>query len=118
MTKNTDSTRYYSKIQENHVAKVLGGYVISNSGAGKFNKSDVVIKKASLSVECKTSMSVKNSLSIKKEWIDKHKEEAYSNRYSNDAVCIRFSPEGKDYYIIDEKLMKFLVDKLENDESI
>ena len=54
MTKNKNSTRYYSSTQEQEVAKFLGGQVNSNSGAGLFNKGDVVVKDASLLIECKT----------------------------------------------------------------
>lgn len=114
MTKNKESTRYASSLQENYIAKVLGGKVCCNSGAGKWSKSDVRIDEASLSVECKTSMSPKSSFSIKKEWITKQKEEAFANRLSNTAIAISFEPEGKEnYFLINERLMKFLVEKLE-----
>lgn len=118
MNRNNESTRYYSDAQEKYIAKILGGTQTSNSGAGKFVKSDVVVKDASLSIECKTSMSEKASFSIKKEWITKHKEEAWSNRLSNIALAISFDPSGKEnYFVIDEKLMKFLVEKLEEENE-
>lgn len=114
MTKNKESTRYTSSAQENYVAKILGGRVCCNSGAGKWNKSDVIVNEASLSIECKTSMTAKSSFSIKKEWITKQKEEAFANRLSNTAIAISFEPEGKEnYFLINERLMKFLVEKLE-----
>ena len=50
---NKDSTRHYSDMQEKSVAKALGGYQQSNSGAGHFAKGDVVIKSASMLCECK-----------------------------------------------------------------
>lgn len=118
MTKNKNSTRYYSSLQENNVARLLGGKVTPSSGSGKWSKGDVVVKDASLSIECKTSMSEKASFSIKKEWITKHKEEAWSNRLSNIALAISFDPSGKEnYFVIDEKLMKFLVEKLEEENE-
>ena len=36
MTKNKESTRYYSSKQEQNVAKVLGGVPNSSSGSGHF----------------------------------------------------------------------------------
>lgn len=118
MNRNNESTRYYSSLQENNVARLLGGKVTPSSGSGKWDKSDVVNKKASLSIECKTSMSEKSSFSIKKEWIIKHKDEAWSNRLSNTALAISFDPSGKEnYFVIDEKLMKFLVEKLEEENN-
>lgn len=113
MSINKDSTRYASSTQEKRVAKNLNGYVNSNSGAGKFNKSDVVVKQASMSIECKTCMTPKNSFSIKKEWLEKHKNEAFSNRLDNHCIAFNFNFEDDtDYFIIDYKLMKYLVEKL------
>lgn len=113
MTKNKQSTKYYSSLQENNIAKQLGGCVQPASGAGHWNKSDVVINNASLSIECKTTVTPKESFSIKKDWIKKQKEEAFCNRLSNTALAISFEPEGQEnYYVIDQKLMKFLVQKL------
>lgn len=110
MTKNKDSTRYASSKQEQHVARVLNGVVCPNSGAGKWSKSDVRVDGANMSIECKTSMSEKESFSVKKEWITKHKNESFANRLFNTAIAISFSPEGSEnYYIIDEKLMKYLI---------
>lgn len=110
--KNTDSTRFYSDLQEKSVCKLINASQTSNSGAGHFSKGDVVKKDASLLVECKTTLSPKNSVSIKKEWILKNKQEAFSNRLSNQAIAINFEPEGENYFIINERLFKFLVDKL------
>ena len=117
-TKNDESTRFYSQKQENHIAKRFSGYRIANSGAGLFAKSDVVIKDASLSIECKTSLSEKSSFSVKKEWIKKHKDEAFSNRLFNTALAISFDPSGEEnYYLIDEKLMSFLIEKLREENT-
>lgn len=113
-----DTTRYASSTQENRIAKKFNGHVIPNSGAGKFNKSDVVVKEANLSIECKTCMSEKKSFSIKKDWLKKHKEESFSNRLYNSIIAFNFFYEDKeDYYVIDDKLMKFLVEKLKEDNE-
>ena len=113
--KNVNSTRYYSDLQENSVAKVLNGLKVANSGAGKFSSGDVVIKDASLLLECKTSTAEKKSFSVKKEFLDKNKQEALSNRLMNGCLCFDFGPSTDRYYVIDEKMMKFLVEKLKED---
>lgn len=112
---NKESTRYYSDMHEKSVCKALGGNQTANSGANKFTKGDVIIPDVML-IECKTSMTEKNSVSIKKEWIEKNKEEAFSNRLNNSCVCINFGPETENYYVISEKLMKVLVETLSNNE--
>ena len=112
---NTNSTRYYSDAHEKSICKALGARQQANSGAGKFGKGDVVHDGASLLIEAKCVMTSKQSVSIKREWIEKNKAESFAIRKANQAVCINFEPEGNNYYLIDEKLMKFLVEKLSED---
>ena len=112
-TKNSDSTRFYSQKQEASVAKALGGTTCPNSGAGNFNKSDVIVKDASLSIECKTCMKDQTSFSIKKDWIDKHRAEAFAMRLQNDCIAFNFGPGQPNYYVINESLMQQLVEYLE-----
>ena len=112
MTKNLNSTRAFSDKHEKSVCKALGAKQQPNSGAGLWRKGDVVQEDASLLIEGKCSMSSKKSVSIKKDWLEKNKKEAFFNRLANTAVCINFEPDGKNYYVIDEKLMKLLCDKL------
>lgn len=57
-------------------------------------------------------MTDKDSFSIRKEWIEKNRQEAFTQRCDNSAICINFGPNDSNYYLINEKLMKFLVDKL------
>lgn len=110
--KNKNSTRYYSDLHEKSVCKALNANQNSNSGAGKFNKGDVVQQDASLLIECKTAMSEKTSFSIKKDWIDKNNKESKEMRLDNSCVCFNFGPNTDNYYVISEKLMKCLVDYL------
>lgn len=63
-------------------------------------------------IECKTCMTEKNSFSIKKEWIEKNKLESFENRLDNSCICFNFGPDTNNYYVISEKLMKFLCEKL------
>ena len=111
------ATREASSIQEKRVANKLDGYVTPNSGAGYFKKGDIQIPDAGLLVECKTCVSPKKSFSIKKEWLDKNKQELFSSGLSNSVIAFNFDYENKqDYYVIDDKLMRFLVDKLKECE--
>ena len=106
------TTRDASSAQESHVAHLLNGKINANSGAGKWRKGDVQVPEASLLIECKTCMSPKESFSIKKEWIKKNIDEAHSNRLFNSCIAFNYAPYDKCYFVIDEKLMKFLVEKL------
>ena len=111
--KNVNSTRYYSSTQEESVAKALNGHSTSNSGAAKFSGGDVIQEQASILIECKTTMTDKESFSIKKEWIDKNKEEAFAQRMSNHCIAFNFGPNQPNYYVIDENLMRVLISKLQ-----
>lgn len=117
MTKNKESTRYYSNQHELSVCKALNGTQTSNSGAGHFQKGDVVVRPASMLIECKCSMTEKNSVSLKKEWFIKNKQESFETRLSNQCVCVNFGPGTDNIYCINEKLMKFLIGKLIEDND-
>lgn len=112
---NPNATRTFSDAHEKSVCKALGAVQCSNSGAGNFRKGDCVHQDASLLIECKTTMTEKSSVSIKKEWIDKNEDERFAMRLENQAICFNFGPQTKNYYVINEKLMKFLVEKLEEE---
>lgn len=118
MTKNKETTRYSSSVQEKRIANKLNGKVSSNSGAGLFNKGDIICSDASLLIECKTCMEPKKSFSIKRDWIEKNKEESFRLRLDNHVIAFNFYyQDKKDYYIIDDKLMDFLVKKLEEEND-
>ena len=117
VNKNKESTRYYSDKHEKSICKALGASQQSNSGAGRFRKGDVIQNEASLLIEAKTTMTDKGSFSVKKDWIIKNKEEAFALRKSNNCICFNFGPESENFYIIDEKLMKYLVNKLVEENS-
>lgn len=108
-------TRYYSKRQEDRVAEMLGGNATSNSGAYHFDKGDVVVKEASLLIECKTSMKDKSSFSIKEDWLTKNQQELFGSRLSHSCVAINFGPDKPNYFLINEGLMGYLVDSLRKD---
>lgn len=113
MLTNKNCTRYYSNLQENRVAKSLGGRVVANSGGTKFAAGDVIIDSADMLVECKTSMTDKKSFSIQEEWVEKNTKDAFAVRKTNTALAFSFDSDASNvYYVINEKLMKFLVEKL------
>ena len=116
-TTNENSTRFYSDKQEKSVCKVINGTQSPNSGAGHWKKGDVVNKNASLLCECKCTMSPKSSFSINKEWVEKNKEESFAMRMSNQMIAFNFEPEGPNYFVINERLAKFLVEQLEKNEE-
>lgn len=104
-------TRYYSKKQETAVAKAVGGKRTPNSGATDFGgKGDVTSDKFLL--ECKTKTAASESISIKKEWFEKNKEEAIFMGKPYSAVVFNFGPGEENHYIIDEYLFLELLDHL------
>lgn len=107
-------TRYYSNLQEEYVAKVLGGKQQSNSGAANFTSSDVVIKDL-MNIECKTTTKENlKSFAVKKQWLEDMEHERLDLMLPYCALAISYSPEGDDnYYIINEGLMKKLISYLE-----
>ena len=108
----TNNTRNFSDKHEKSICRALNAKQVSNSGAGLFKKGDCIQQEASLLIEAKCSMIDKKSVSIKKAWIDKNREEAFLDRLDNCCLCFNFHPEGENFYIIDEKLMKYLILKL------
>ena len=113
------TTREASKTQEKRVANKLGGVPTPNSGGGKFKKGDVIVEEAGLLIECKTCMKPKNSFSIKKEWVEKSKHELFASGLSNSVIAFNFDylDDKNDYFVIDDKLMKYLVEKLKEEND-
>jgi hypothetical protein len=111
------NTRKYSTKQEKKVAKSIGGKKTANSGATFFQKGDIQSK--DFCIECKTAVSEKESMSIKKEWILKIKEEAFAMNKSYWALVFNFGEQinTKNYYIIDETLFKQLINYIEKEEE-
>ena len=96
------TTRDYSDKQEKHIAKVTGGRVQSNSGGTKFGGGDVHTDK--FLIEAKTSMSVKQSFSIKKDWLNKLQEQTFEQGKECGVLAFRFNPNSLlDWYVLDER---------------
>ena len=111
---NKNSTRYFSTKQEKRVAKDLGGKRTPNSGATLFSKGDVDL--SDWLIECKTKTKPSDSMSIKREWLEKNEEEAFAMGKPYSALCFSFGDLHNDrqYYIINEDMFKKLVEILEN----
>ena len=118
MPKNKESTRAFSDAQEKDVCRKLHATQQPNSGASLFRKGDCINYDASLLIECKTCMQDKESFSIKKSWIDKNREEAFTQRVFDGCIAFNFGPNKENYFVINEKLMKFLVEKLEEENKM
>jgi hypothetical protein len=97
--------------QENDIARLLGGRVQSNSGGTRFGGGDV--QTAEFFIEAKTPSKEQTSFSIKRDWICKMSEQAFEQGKYNYALAFRFSPEGEDYFVINSRLMKELVQHIE-----
>lgn len=102
------STKYYSDIQEQEVAKYLGGKQVFLSGGGKFDKGDVEV--GNWLIEAKTSVGTKKSFSIPKAWLDKLDEQSFEMGKAHHALAFRYSPTGEDYFIVDKKTFKDLLE--------
>ena len=103
-------TRFYSNRQEKKVAKAVNGKQVSNSGATDFQKGDIA--SGLFLIECKTKTTESKSFAIKKEWLDKNREEAFEMGKPYSAIAIDFG-DGENHYLISEKLFIKLVRSLE-----
>lgn len=110
------NTRRYSSKQEKNIAKSLGGKKQANSGATPFFKGDV--KTELFLIEAKTQIEEKKQITIKKDWLDKNKEEAFAMGKQFSALAFNFGGYNNrnNYYIIDESTMKILVSLMEEKE--
>lgn len=104
-------TRFYSDKQEKKVAKAVGGKQTANSGATPFVKGDVLAD--DFLIECKTVTSARHQITVKQDWIDKNREEAFQMGKHHSAVAIQFEPDGENHYIISERDFKYLMEVLQ-----
>ena len=107
---NKKSTRYFSNKQEKAVAKAIGGKKTANSGATMFSKGDCY--NDAWLIECKTKTTPSESISIKKEWLEKNEEEAFSMQKQYSALAFSFGDlhNDKNYYIINEETFMELLE--------
>lgn len=96
-----------SNLQEKQVAKHVCGLVTVGSGGLSHNAGDVITD--NWFFECKTVTSEKNSYSIKKSVIEKAKEQCFEQMKEYWSLVFRFTPKGKDYYVVDEDIFKYMM---------
>ena len=112
---NPKPTRYYSGKQEKQVAKAIGGQQTISSGSTMFSKGDVT--NDLFLFECKTKVKDSDSITVKKDWIIKNKEEAAFMGKEHQAVVINFGPNQPNYYIIEEYLFTQLLEFLRDEKN-
>lgn len=100
-----NSTRAKSSQQEKRIAKAMGGRQVVGSGSTPFLKGDVIAGK--LFIEAKTKMEPSKSITVKKEWLEKAEAQSLGMRKDDYTVAISFG-DGRDYYIIEDRLMEEL----------
>ena len=103
-TRNKQSTRYYSSKQEQYISKLLGGKMVPGSGSPHFCGGDV--KAPDFLIECKTTITPRNSFSIKKDWLDKVEQERKDLQIPNSALAFQFEPDGENFFVLKEQLFK------------
>lgn len=109
-------TRYYSKKQENLIAKELGGKRQPNSGATMFSKGDVQLD--DWLIEAKTKTSPSDSMTVKREWLEKNQEEAFAMGKSHSALIFDFGDTHypQEYVVITIEEFKRLLEA-DNEQS-
>lgn len=68
-------------------------------------------------IEAKTPTKEQISFCVKKEWIEKMREQAFEQGKIHSALAFRFAPDGEDYFVINSRLMRELVKYLEGDDT-
>lgn len=105
------STRDFSDIQEKRIANSLGGKVQPNSGSLPIASKKGDVRKTEsenwkLLIDGKTKM-VKNhqsgvrSITVKKDWFDEIKKNAFQGGYNFGILAVSFD-NRKDYYMLED----------------
>lgn len=106
-TNEKPTTRASSTKQEKQIAKNLNACRTANSGATTFGRKGDLTKD-DWTIEAKTCQTHQKSFSIKKEWIEKLKNESLYNGTKYEALAFQFGPDEDNYYIVDENTFKSL----------
>lgn len=101
------SKKEASNLQEKQVAALVNGNIQIGSGGTSHGGGDVLTKKWFF--ECKTVITDKNSYGVKKSVIDKMKEQMFEQKRDYSALVFRFSPESKDYFVIDSDTFIYMM---------
>lgn len=106
--------RFYSNQQEKAVAKAINGKQTANSGATLWSKGDVTSD--IILVECKTHTQFREQFTIKHDWIDKNREEAFQMGKRHSALAIDFG-DNENHYLINEQDFLALLEYLRKCEK-
>lgn len=99
--------RKFSSLQEKQIAKSLGGRVQPNSGAANFVAGDV--KLDFMLIDAKTVVTDKKSISLRKEWFEKIKLEAFAMGKDMSCIAFNFGPNQPNFYAVNERDFKQLL---------
>ena len=105
-------TRYYSSLQESDIASAINGRRTPNSGATAWAKGDVSTSQFLLEAKTKTKSS--DTITIRKDWFQKNREEAVFMGKPYSALVFNFGPGEENHYVIDEDLFVELLEHLKN----
>ena len=108
---NKNSTRYFSSQQEKKISKTVGGRLQPNSGATLFKKGDIQTDK--WLYEAKTCIKEQKQFTIKKEWLDILKKEAFGMKKEFSALVFNFGNNTENYYILNERVFKQVLSLLD-----
>lgn len=108
-------TRSYSKAQESKIAKTVGGNRTPNSGATAWVKGDVLTEQ--FLIEAKTKTTSSDTITIRKDWFQKNREEAAFMGKKYSALVFNFGPNEENHYIIDEDLFEVLIEVLQGNQD-
>ena len=101
------SKKEASLLQEKQVANLVNGQVQVASGGTPTGGGDVLTERWFF--ECKTVTTEKNSYCVKKSVIEKLKEQTFEQMKDYGVLAFRFSPEGKDYFVVDSDTFKYMM---------
>lgn len=88
--------------QEERVARLFNGKRTPQSGGGRFVLGDVLAE--DFFVECKTSVTVKDSYSVKREILNKADEQR--REMGKEFYVLAFSfGDGEDFFVLNKKAM-------------
>lgn len=79
-----------------------------------FMPSDIVTNK--VAIECKTCEKQQKTFTIKKEWIDKNRDESLLNNKDYTAIVFNFGPDTENFAVIDMTLFNTLIKYLEDND--
>ena len=109
MAKNKQSTRYQSNIQERRISSHFAdGKQVIGSGSTPFLKGDVITE--DFFIECKTKVKPSSQITVKREWIEKAREQAYQMRKPYFILALSFG-DTSDYYLMEPQLLEELYEK-------